>query len=351
MGSRIRLARKERPAGVPGIASTKMSDIARLAGVSKSTVSRALAGSPLVNADTRRQIVALTERHGYTIDQAARNLRLQRTGTIAVVFPLLHRVDRGLSDPFFLEMLGHLADELADRHYDLLLRKLGPDQPDGLAALLRQRRVDGMIVVGQSTLHRQINEMADYLPDLVVWGHRMPDSRYVSVGPDGVGGAGAAVRHLIDRGRKRIAFIGDPDLPEVGARLDGYREELRRAGIRFDRRLLCRANFDAAEAVAVIGCFLERTGHVDGVFAASDVLAMAAIRSLADHGRIVPDDVAVVGFDDILSASSTTPALTSVRQDIGLGARLLVETLIARIKGEPVSSQVLPTQLVVRASS
>lgn len=328
----------------------KMSDIAQLAGVSESTVSRALCGSKLIAEATRTRIKKIADEHGYTIDLNARNLRMQKTGTISVVFPLLHEVDQGISDPFFLEMLGHLADELSDRHYDLLLHKIGPGEPRGLADMVNARRSDGILLIGQSTQHELINELAAGYKPLVVWGAALPGSRYLTVGSDNRGGARDAVAHLLGLGHRRIAFFGDRRLVEVAQRHEGYVAALQAAGLAADPGLECRVPFDRSGAQVAMTTFLDRNPPFDAIFAASDLLAMAAIRALDQRGRRVPGDVAVVGFDDIMLAGAYTPALTTVRQNVAAGARTLVDHLFRVLEDSEVQAAVLPTALVVRAS-
>jgi DNA-binding LacI/PurR family transcriptional regulator len=328
-----------------------MSDIAQLAGVSESTVSRALGGSPLISAPTRARIRQIAAEQGYTIDQTARNLRMQRTGTIGVVFPLLHEAGGGISDPFFLEMLGHLADEFHDRQHDLLLQKIGPQAPRGLAALIAERRTDGLVIIGQSTQHETLNELAASYKPLVVWGAPVPGAAYVTVGSDNAGGARAAAAHLLGLGHRRIAFFGDRSLPEVAARHAGYAAALHAAGLTLDPALECRAPFDQAGAQRAMSRFFDDADPgFDAIFAASDLLAMAAIRALDQRGRRVPRDVAVVGFDDIMLAGAYTPALTTVRQDLRAGAAALVDALFARMAGGSADATTLPARLVVRTS-
>jgi DNA-binding LacI/PurR family transcriptional regulator len=345
----------ERDAGQPIFgelgAQVKMTHIAMLAGVSESTVSRALAGSKLVNPATRKRIEDIAARHSYSIDQRARNLRLSRTGTISVVFPLSHESEQGIADPFFLEMLGNLADALSNRGYDLLLRKIRSDVPRMLADLLREGRTDGVLLIGQSTQHGLINELAQSYRPLVVWGASQPDNGYITVGSDNIGGAAAAVRHLLACGHRRIAFLGNRQLPEVAARYQGYSQALSEAGLAEAPDLLLPVPFDRLGAFAAISGFLDRDRAIDAVFAASDIVAIAAIRALDQHGLKVPHDVAVVGFDDIMVAAAYTPALSTVRQDIALGARTMVDLLFRLIEGEAVHSVELPTTLMVRASS
>ncbi len=336
--------------GARSMANVKMSDIASLAGVSESTVSRALSDNPLINEATRLRIKKIAEDHGYVLDLRARNLRLQKTGTISVVFPLLHEVDSGFSDPFFLEMLGYLADELSDRHYDLLLHKIAPGEPRGLVELINERRSDGVVVIGQSTQNAVINELASRYEPLVVWGAALPDNHYLTVGSDNYNGAVMAVQHLVALGHRRIAFFGDKILPEIGERYAGYVAALEKADIALDPSLECRVPFDRLGARKAMNGFLDKKLPFDAVFAASDLVAIAAINVFDQRGIRVPVDVSIVGFDDIMLAAAYTPALTTVRQDIGGGAKALVETLFHRLNGTPTQSTILPTSLVVRAS-
>ncbi len=336
--------------GNRGMANVKMSDIASLAGVSESTVSRALCDNPLINEATRTRIKKIAEENGYVLDVRARNLRLQKTGTISVVFPLLHEVDSGISDPFFLEMLGHLADELAERHYDLLLHKIGPGEPRGLIDLVNERRSDGVLVIGQSTQNAVINELATRYEPLVVWGAALPDQHYLTVGSDNYNGAVTAVQHLVGLGHRRIAFFGDKTLPEIGQRYAGYLAAIEQAGLAPNPALECRVPFDRLGARKAMNGFLDQNITFDAVFAASDLVAIAAINVFDQRGIKVPADVAMVGFDDIMLAAAYTPALTTVRQDIGQGAKAMVEALFSRLNGTQAVSTILPTSLVVRAS-
>jgi len=340
---------KSPPARRPAV-SMKMSDIAQLAGVSESTISRALSGSKLINDATRERIQRIADEHGYKIDLRARNLRLQKTGTISVVFPLLHEAGQGISDPFFLEMLGYLADELSGRGYDLLLHKIGPQEPRGLSELLQEKRTDGVLLIGQSTQHALLNELAEEYRPLVVWGAGIAGSHYVTVGSDNYGGGLQAVAHLIALGHRRIAFLGEWSLPEIAARYAGYRAALTQAGIEIDPELEFRVPFEGQGAKHAISSFLDRGQVFDAVFAASDVMAIAAIRVFDQRGIRVPADVAVVGFDDIMLAGLYTPALTTVKQDIAGGARQLVASLFQRMGGEEPESTLLPTTLVIRGS-
>jgi DNA-binding LacI/PurR family transcriptional regulator len=329
----------------------KMADIARLAGVSASTVSRALAGSPLVAIPKREEIVRLARERGYVVNTTARNLRLQRTQTIGVVIPLGHETGQPLSDPFFMEMIGHLADAITERGYGMFLRKVLPPMDDWLAELVGSHRADGLIIIGQSTEHEAIESVAATYRPLVVWGGHLPHQSYCTVGTDNVAGARAATEHLLRGGRRRIVFVGDPAVPEVGLRQEGYRQALERAGLLLDGPHTVPAHLTAEAAQEAIRAYIGTGQKFDAMFCATDVVAASALRALTASGLAVPRDVAVVGFDDIALAAHANPPLTSVRQDLQRGARLMVDLLFRRLAGEETPSATMAGELVVRQSS
>jgi DNA-binding LacI/PurR family transcriptional regulator len=328
-----------------------MSDIARLAGVSPSTVSRALADSPLVTARKREEIHRLARERGYVVNSTARNLRLQRTQTLGVVVPLAHETSQPLSDPFFMEMLGWLADAITQRGYGMFLLKVLPPMEGWLTDLIASQRADGIIVIGQSTEHAVLEAAAQSYKPLVVWGGHLPLQSYCTVGTDNVAGALAAVEHLIRLGRNRIVFVGDPSVPEIGLRYEGYRLAHERAPHLSPPPQLVPAQLTPDTSFEAVRAFIASGGSFDAIFAASDVIAMSALRALTAAGLNVPRDVAVVGFDDIAVAAHTNPPLTTVRQDIERGARTLVDLLFRRMAGEDTPSCTLPAELVVRESS
>ena len=332
-------------------APAKMSDIARLAGVSPSTVSRALAGSPLVTARKREEIHRLARECGYVVNSTARNLRLQRTQTLGVVIPLAHETSQPLSDPFFMEMLGWLADAITQRGYGMFLLKVLPPMKGWLTDLIASQRADGIIVIGQSTEHQTLEAAAAQYKPLVVWGGHLAAQSYCTVGTDNLAGALAAVEHLIKLGRKRIVFVGDPSVPEIGLRYEGYRLAHERApGLRAPPHLVS-AHLTPDTSYEAVRAFISSGGDCDAIFAATDVMAMSALRALTASGIAVPSQVSVVGFDDIALASHSNPPLTTVRQDIERGAHTLVDLLFRRMAGEEAPSSTMPAELVVRESS
>lgn len=327
-----------------------MQELAALAGVSVSTVSRALAGKTIINAKTRERVVELAREHGFRPNQVAQNLRLRRAQAIGVIIPMGHEIDQHPSDPFFMTMLGHLADALTDRNFDLLLSRVIPSDTAWLENLLNSGRVDGAVVIGQSDQIAVLDAAAARHRGLVVWGAHIPGHAHVSVGSDNVLGGLIAGRHLIERGKRNLLFLGNPSPPEFGQRQQGFLQACAEAGLA-DRVHMLPIHLTSQAAYIAASAFLDSHPGIDGIFAASDVVAMSVLRALAERGLAVPGDVAVVGYDDIMLAAHTSPPLTTIRQDLEQGARLLVEMLFRQIDGETCQSVQLEPQLIVRASS
>jgi DNA-binding LacI/PurR family transcriptional regulator len=326
----------------------KLADLAAMAGVSTATVSRALSGHPSVSKVTQERIRALAREHGVRPNQLARNLRLRSTGAIALAMPLGHARTQHLTDPFFLSLLGFLADLLVDRGYDILLSRVLPDSDDWLDRLVDSGRVDGVLLVGQSDQWDTIERVAARFAPLVVWGVNRPGQRHLTIGSDNRRGGRIAGAHLLAPGRRRPLFLGDPAPPEFADRLAGLRDAAADAGCTVEV-LACEMAPDAVHEA--VRARLAQGTPPDAIFAASDVAAMSALRALTEAGLDVPGDVAVVGYDDVSLAAHTSPPLTTIRQDLVAGTTLMVEALLRRIAGEPADSVIVAPQLVVRASA
>ncbi|CAN7608504.1 LacI family DNA-binding transcriptional regulator [Pseudoduganella sp. LjRoot289] len=329
----------------------QMADIARLAGVSTSTVSRALAGSKLVNDETRQRVLELARSLNYSINIGAQNLRLKQNRTVGVVVPYDPDTRQQLTDPFFLAMLGSLADALTEQGLDMLLTRVDAGQLDAAAQPFDSGRVIGVILIGQWRHHDQLNQLAARRVPIVVWGAQLPQQLYCTVGGDNVAGGALATGHLLQRGRRRIAFLGDINLPEVEHRYQGYCQALRAQGIAPDPQLQVPVSFLPGGGAEGVRELMRRGAAFDAMFASSDLLAMAAINTLRELGRPVPDDVAVVGYDDIELASYFHPPLSTVRQPIAAAGRALVASLLELADGQGAASLQLPTELVLRASA
>ena len=323
-------------------------DLARVAGVSVATVSRSLAGNPGIAVATRERIVELARVHGFKINQAARNLRLKRTGAIGVVLPLGHEAYQHLSDPFFMSLLGPLADAIAERDHDMLVTRVVPRDDRWLDAIVDSGRVDGVIVIGQSDQADVIERVARRFRPLVVWGAALADHVQITVGSNNAIGGRLAAAHLLKQGRRALAFFGNPDVPEVAARYAGFRDALATGD---GTGVLLPVHLTQEASYAEIGRFLDDQPLPDGIVAASDVIAMSTLRALAERGHRVPHDIGVVGYDDVLIAQFTTPALTTVRQDVVRGAATMVDLLFRQIDGDAVASVSMDPEIVLRASA
>ena len=330
---------------------TTLQDLADLAGVSRATASRALNDNPVISAKTRDRIQSLARQHNYSINRRARDFRLRRTSVISVVFMLDLKSHQHMSDPFFLDMLGGIADSLAEHDYDLLLAHA----PISDVRQLRGSRVvthaDGVIVVGQGEQHEQLVQLAAGGKPTVVWGYPMLDKNYVVVGSDNVSGGYQATRHLLGLGRRRVGFFGNTGNPENAARYQGYVQALAESGLEPDADTKVDVPFEMHRARDVIIGVIESGVELDAVVCASDVIALAALSTLQELGLRIPYDIAVVGYDDIRLAAYSTPPLTTVSQNIRRSGGVLVDAVLSLIDGAPVDDTILPSRLVVRKSS
>lgn len=330
-------------------------DIAYRAGVSQATVSRALRDSPLVSAATRRRVQAIAKELNYTVDKHASSLRRQSANTLALLLFEDPTSDDSLINPFFLSMLGSITRAAARRGYDLLV-SFQQLSEDWHADYQDSHKADGLILLGYGDYlvsRGRLERLVQQGTHFVRWGAVVPGQPGVSIGCDNRQGGEAATAHLLRQGRRRIAFVGtaSPHCPEFCERYEGHCTALRRAGVAVDPHY----QIDAADSTELVGhaatrALLQRTTAIDALFAASDLLAIGALRALAERGLRVPDDVAVVGFDDIPMARFAAPPLTTVLQDTKLAGELLVESLLQQIRGEATASRTLPAALVIRRS-
>ena len=332
-------------------------DIAYKAGVSQSTVSRAMSGSPLVSEETRQHILQIAREMNYTVDKSASNLRKQYSATLAVLIFEDPTIDDSLINPFFLTLLGSIIKAGASHNYDVLMSFQNADT-DWHAVYQESNKADGLLLLGYGdfvssrTILERLEESGTRF---VRWGDASSDAPGISIGSDNRQGGFDATKHLISSGRSRIAFLGDASehRPEFRARYQGYRDALDANGVEFDPEL----HVSIADSLEELGeratlALLDHDASFDAVFAASDLLAIGAMHALQSRDLRVPEDVAVIGFDDIALARSTTPPLTTVRQNTKLAGTMMVDTLVALLLNDKeASSQLLPSELVVRGSA
>jgi DNA-binding LacI/PurR family transcriptional regulator len=329
-----------------------MADLARLAGVAPSTVSRALGGHPAIPEGTRARILALAAEHNYRVNVRARALRLQRSHTVAAIFPQGKGSARLMSDPFYLEIMGAMSDELSKHGYDLLVSLSRGNETAWYQRYVLERRADGLLLLERDIEAKGVRRLSEAGVPFVAWGPILPGQQHISVGGDSFQGALLAVKHLIARGRRTIGFIGgDKTMIETQQRFAGYQAALREAGFGYRARLVRYTDYTPLQARAAVGELLEANARLDAIFFCSDVMAVTSFETLRQRGKRIPDDVAVVGYDDIPLASYAHPRLTTIRQEVVAGGRLMVSKLLALLAGETVASEMLPVSLQLRESA
>jgi len=332
-------------------ASPTLDEVAVLAGVSRATVSRVINDSPRVSPEAREAVLSAVAELRYVPNRMARSLVTRRTDTIALV--LNEPNTQVFSDPFFASIVRGVSATLADTDLNLVLLTARDErEQEKVGRYARQGHVDGVILM---SVHSE-----DPLPDilaaagvpLVLCGRPFDGRPVAFVDADNRGGAAVATRHLLDTGRRRIAMVTGPlDMIAGIDRHAGYLDAL--AGSGQGRELVAEADFSEAGGQRAMAELLARDPDLDGVFVASDPMAVGALRALRAAGRRVPEDVAVVGFDDAAVAETCDPPLTTIAQPLGDMTPLLTELLLRQIDGiaEPAESRICRTHLVRRASA
>lgn len=310
-----------------------MQEVARHAGVSVMTVSNVINARPHVRESTRQRVLDAIDELGYSVNAAARNLRQGRTGVIGLAVP---EIDR----PYFGLLSELIISRAAQHGYEVVIESTGADRERELGALQhsRLRSYDGLII---SAVNLSGADAALFRADLpvVVLGERSYEERVDHVVMANAEGAGQVARHLIEQGARALAMIGgvhDPDVP-AGAgtlRAAGFVEAAEAAGIRVDPRLMIDCAYSFEGGVHSVEQLLDSGLRFDGLFCATDVLAIGAIRGLRDRGIRVPDEILVAGFDDVPIARFTVPSVTSVAPDHEGMVEAALSMLVSRIAGE-----------------
>jgi DNA-binding LacI/PurR family transcriptional regulator len=327
-------------------------DIARLAKVSKSTVSRALNNSPLINPETRERIQAIAREHNFRLNAPARNLSLRQSRTIAFVAPVYQSDCCSVEDLFGQELLSGIGKGLYGLGYDLLVVHADPHDTAWAREYLGSGRVDGFILIAAKRKVGYIKTLVELGAPFIVWGNPVPPYTHCSVNGDNVTGGRLAAQHLIGLGRQRIAFLGgiEDDLT-VQHRYQGYAAALQGAGRSVAPDLVAYGDYSHTSGVEAMQRLLAQAPDLEAVFVNSDLMAIGAIEVLQQLGKRVPEDVAVVGYDDLPIAQYNNLPLTTVRQNIPLGGKLLAQNLVQHIQSGVVTNVTLPVELVVRKSA
>lgn len=329
---------------------TRLEDLAELAGVSIATISRALNDSPKVSADTKKRIWQLARDNNYLFKPHMPAMLSGAAATIVIVIPKVPGRDANLSDAFYQELIAGVGEAARQSSCNVLISHMAPKSFEELRGVVETNRADGVIFLGQSFLHDRFNRLADMNGRFVVWGAELPGQKYCSVGSDNLRGGEKATNHLLRLGRERIAFLGDTDAPEVQQRFQGYLKAYRSRGITPKNEWVFAAQFDIETAEAAVYNLLSQPERCDGIFASSDLIAIGAMRALSRAGLNVPGDISVVGYDNIQIARYSSPALTTISQDMNKAGRLLVSKLMTSFDTRNMQSERLPTDLIVRES-
>jgi DNA-binding LacI/PurR family transcriptional regulator len=332
---------------------TSLKDVAQLAGVSVKTVSNVVNNYPHVTPAMRERVQRAIDELGYRPNLTARHLRKGRTGIIALALP-------ELGNPYFAELAGAVIDVAARHDLTVLLdHTAGLREKEVLVTQgFRAHVIDGLII---SPIELETADLLGRRTDgspLVLLGEREYDAPFDQIAIDNVAAARTAVRHLTSLGRKRIAFIGarrETARRPAHLRLRGWREELTAAGLPCDDSLVAATDaYGRWDGAAAMNALLDRGARPDAVFAYNDLMALGAMRALVERGLRVPQDISVVGFDDVEEGRFCAVALTTVSPDKQAIARLAVERVVARLGGgaPPDPERIQPGYtLVVREST
>ncbi|MBO0686067.1 MAG: LacI family DNA-binding transcriptional regulator [Candidatus Dormibacteraeota bacterium] len=330
-----------------------LEEVALLAGVSRATASRVFTDNPRVSPDARRSVERAAQKLGYVPNRAARSLVTGRSDSIGVVIP--EPTSRLFGEPFWPSLVRGISDELRERDLQLVL--FAPQSPADSARLehyVTSGHVDGALLVSLHGSDPLPVRLAERGVPVVVGGRPLGGQEVSYVDVDNVAGAVAAVDHLLQTGRHRVATITGPQDMSAGIdRLEGYRSALAAAGVPLDEELIEEGDFGQESGRRAMAALLQRRPDLDAVFCADDLMAAGALRELKDSGRRVPEDVALVGYDDSAIATSTEPPLSSVRQPIEELGREMTRLLLAGIaaKARVPRRVILAAELVVRRSS
>ena len=340
----------DRPSAAP---RATLRDVARLAGVSVATASMALRNDPRTAEATRARVRRAAATLGYVPNSLGRGLRARRIGSIALVIP--HSSDHVVAHPYFLELLAGVTEVCTELDWMLQvsISRREDDQETPYLRVVRSRAVDGVIVASAALEDRNILQLwASGFPAVFI-GRYPHDPRVDAVGVDDVGGARAATDHLIEvHGARRIAYLaGPPNALSALDRIEGYRSSLSRWGFVYPEELVLHGAYDQRSGEETCRELLRRGGF-DAIMAGNDEMAIGALRVLRDAGIRVPEDVPLVGFDDLSAASIVTPPLTTVHQPVRELGATAARRLIALIDApeQPAVQTQLPVSLVVRRS-
>lgn len=335
----------------PGPRHVTSIDVAERAGVSQSTVSRALSGSDTITEATRRRVERAAEDLGYHVNTRAAGLRKGETGTIAIV--VIGREGQGPADtnPFYYSLLGSTCAAAAERGYQSLVSfQALPEEFFG--HYVARRQADGVVVIGTATNEGAwdyFRACADQTKAIAFWGSPFDDTVWVR--SDNRAGGRLAVERLVRSGAKRIVFVGDTasSQRQFGERYTGYREAMVDAGLEPVEAIVGQGDDRVSQGRDAIAALIETSMDFDGLFFACDAMALGALEELAARGIAVPGDIGVIGFDGLGSGAFSNPPLTTVEPDFARAGAFLIDTALAP-HSDTFPARRVPVHLVERAS-
>ncbi len=328
-----------------------IADIARLAGVSKSTVSRALNDSPLIGDETKERIRAIARQHDFQINVPAQRLSKKVSHTIAFITHAYHH-DFTWADLFGLEIMGGISSGLHSKGYDLLVVHVDPHDSKWAHQYLDTGRVDGFILMTSTRKQSHIKTLVEMGAPFIVWGVPHPVYKFCSIMGDNFTGGKLATEHLLRSGRQKIAFLGGPaEELEVQQRHNGYETALKAAGKSIDPALLAYGDFSNTSGATAMRQLLTQAPDLDAVFVNSDLMAIAAMDVIREMGRRVPEEVAVIGYDDLSITAHSNPPLTTIRQNIPLAGKMLAQNLVQYLETGVITNMTMPVELILRESA
>lgn len=334
-------------------ANLNLNDIAALSGVSRSTVSRVVNNHPNVSQSTRERVLAVIKEHSYQPNAAARALVSNSSRVVGVIVP--HIITEVFADPFFAMLIQSITMTANEVDYGVTLGLTSQaDNTNTLKRILNDSLLDGIIIAEASINPDLLRELHQRGKRFVLIGRPpLDDLPICYVDAENEEGGYIATHHLIERGRKHIGFIpGRPDLTSSIDRQNGYKRALHEANLL--PTISPPGNYLKDDSYRAMKHLLSQEPALDAVFCASDVMALGAMEAMQEAGVHIPDDIAIVGFDDAALSSSTTPPLSTVRQDVMLSGQVAAQLLIRQIESpnsDETQKNVLPVQLIIRESS
>lgn len=324
-------------------------EVAESAGVSYATVSHVINNTRLVSQETRERVVAAMDALNYRPNALARSLRQGKTNTLGLVLP-------DSANPFFAEISRSIEDEAFKKGYSVFLCNTELDTQRELfyVDVLSKKQVDGIIFVAAGDQADSLDFLLRRNMPVVMIDRDVPNVEVDAVLTDHQLGGFLATRHLLDLGHNRIACIAGPSsITPSAERITGYRNALEEAGIPYDENLIIRGDYHAQSGMEITHSVLKMNPRPTAIFALNDLMALGALRAAAEVDCSVPDDLAVVGYDDLEIARFTNPPLTTISQPKKAIGAQAINLLVDRIsnKSRPPSRLVLPPELVVRRST